>query len=964
MFKGRVSAFLLGSAVCLASLHAQEAKPQRDGPMITASANDQGLTAEELAVNADHLYVAGKYAEALALYRKFIESFGEAKEAQAAIRMMRYPIAMCLFHLKKLPEAVEAIDEALKTEPPLDTSVQQELWFWKGVCLLQDDPEQARAALEKFLTMFPPTAERDFSYIRQFPATEKIPEAKLMIGATYFGQEKFAEGAAYLAKIKPGLIPVNRGRATVLELRCLVEAQDYDSALKLAMQEYPNMGDLVQLITFQTLVLQLGSLYLEKGDYRAAIICLQRIWDSDRLLKHQRASLEDLESRLAAAQANPKGDPYVGFLLNQLIGGVKREIKNFEKIPNFDSALRMRLAYAFQKMERYRECALVLEAMLRDMPPDPVVESASVNVVQCWSVIEDWRKAVEAAQLFVDKFPDSPSVPFVLYLEAGALEKLFHFDASIICYDDILKKYPKSEYAPRALFMQGFTCLLAERYKEGIADFERFQQQYPQHEMADAAAYWHGMGFSLDKQYARCRTVMDEYLAQRKDGAYRAGAAYRKAYCAQQLEDYQTSIRELKAYLKAYPKDTENNAEAKMLLGDALMDQGQVEEGIAVLNSIPGTIADRGLYEEAVFKIGKAYKLLEEYDKFREHNRVFAENNPHSMRVAEAIYNVGWVYRQEGKTDEAKKIYWDAIDRYGNDPEVFSVDELFPALAKLYKADADESYLARLRDLKQDADAAGKKTLAMRALWAQAQFLKKSDPQRANQLLLDAATRADVSKTNPLLLADFATALIDSGKEKEGEQMWHDLVKWNPRAPQKDRALAAMGFMEMKMGNEKRALDYFDRFEKETLGSFLFGKVMLAKAELFTLRGQPDDARKALDSLLANKYATGQDKAQALYRIGELYMKQDQPKLAIPYYQRVYVMYGRWSDWVAKSYLRSGEAFEKISDRDAARRTYQEMVENATLAPLPEYSSARQRLDALGGPLPKAQATPEPAAQG
>ncbi len=104
-------------------------------------------------------------------------------------------------------------------------------------------------------------------------------------------------------------------------------------------------------------------------------------------------------------------------------------------------------------------------------------------------------------------------------------------------------KYPTSEYAPRALFMKGFTMLLADRPKEGIEAFETFQRSYPEHEMADANAYWRGMGYSIDKQFAKARSVMEEYLAQRKEGAFRGGATYRKAYCAQQLEDYQTSIR-------------------------------------------------------------------------------------------------------------------------------------------------------------------------------------------------------------------------------------------------------------------------------------------------------------------------------------------------------------------------------------------------------------------------------------
>jgi hypothetical protein len=81
-------------------------------------------------------------------------------------------------------------------------------------------------------------------------------------------------------------------------------------------------------------------------------------------------------------------------------------------------------------------------------------------------------------------------------------------------------------------------------------------------------------------------------------------------------------------------------------------------------------------------------------------------------------------------------------------------------------------------------------------------------------------------------------------------------------------------------------------------------------------------------------------------------MAEENPKLAIPYYQRVYLMHGRWRPWVARAYARSGEAFEKIQDSTAARRTYSEFLSKSELEDFPESKTAQSRLQALGGPLP------------
>ena len=905
----------------------------------------QDLTAQEYYTNAERLFSGGKYSEAADLYQKLVADFGQSKEAAEAIRSIRYRHAMCFVHMKKFGDAIGPIQAALEQQPPLQPSEIQELLFWLGVANMEEkNYGEARAALEKFLALFPAGAER---IIQQYPSALKIPEAKILIGSAWLLDGKYKEAAAYFESIQAGMIPENRSRAVVLQLYSLLQDNQNEAAMRLVADEFPRMGDLIQLVTFQSLTLELGSRWLDAGEYRKAIFCLQRVWSSDRLLKHQEARLDELQSRLQAAEATPKSDPYTKFLLAQLIQKVKREVESFRKIPSFDAALRLRLATAFQAMKRYREAALILGDMLDRMPADKIVERASVNLVQAWFEIERWPKVTETARAFAKKFPGSSSLPMVEYLAGIAAQKDLRFDDAATAFDEIQKR--DSDFAPRALFMKGFTLLLAEKNKEAIMAFEKFGEKYPSHEMAGAAAYWLGMGYSLDKQFEKSRDAMDDYLRKFPDGQYAGHAAFRKAYCAQQLENYKTSIKELRAFMRAYPGH-EESGEARILLGDALMNEGEMEEGMAALKGIPK--ADTRFYEEGVFKTGKALKLMEEYDRYLGLMQDFQKENPRSPRVAEAIFNIGWALRQKGQPEKARDAYWEAIEEYGDDPSIRSVEDLFPALAKLYKGEeAPAQYMARLNDLRQDADKSGKKTLAMRALWAQASALKKSDPPASRQLLGEAAALANVQTTNPLLLADFAEALLAAGREKEGEQMSLDLVKWNPRAPQKDRALASLGFLEMKRGHDRVALDDFDRFESETLGSPVFGRVLLAKAALLEKRGEKAKALAALEAVLASKFSSGGEKAEALYRIGEAHMASGKPDLAVPYFQRIYVMHGRWGEWVAKAYLRSGEAFEKLNDTASARRTYQELAAKEDLASFPESQLARDRLQALGGPL-------------
>jgi TolA-binding protein len=925
-----------------------------------AEETESEFTADEFVVNAASLYANGRYYEAAELYRKFIADFGSSPDAETAIKQTYYPLAMCLLRLQRFPEAYQAIKDAFDKNLDLDRSQAQELLFWKGICEInQQQHAEARKTLEEFLNQFPPALEGNAGYARQFPSVLRTPEARLLIGTCLLQEGRASEAADYYAQIKTKLASTSRGRATVLQLHALLEAGRDDEALKVVKEEFPRMRELLQLATFQTLIFELGSRYLERNRPRDAIICLQRIWSANRLLEHQQARLEDLKSKLQAAETGPRGDPYARILFEQLISKLNREIENLRKIENFDAAVRLRLAATYQAMRRYRESALILERMVEELPPDRMVESAATNLVQSWFEIEAWTKVIGAANAFTRKFSKSGQVPLIAYLQGIAEQRNGRYREAINIFAALSNNYATSEYAPRARFMAAFSLLQAEDHRQAIAEFERFEEQYPEHDLREDALYWRGIGWSLQREFVRAREVMETYLSTFKGGRYYASATFRKAYCAQQTKDYQTSIRELEAFLREHSTAAECD-EARLLLGDAMMSQGRLDEAVVVFRSISKENVQ--LHTEGVFKIGKAFKLTEQHEKLLSHLAQFKAENPRSPRVGEALYWIGWVHRQQGFPERAREVYWSAISEYGNDPTIQSVEDLFPAISKLYRGDDEQAELCtRLRNLHLEAEKAAKKTLATRAAWAEAVALRRRDPAQAQSGLLEVVKRLNVQTDNPAILADCADALLAAGREDEAENLYRDLVKWNPRATQKDRALAAIGKAEMRRGNAITALQLFERFEREIVGSPLVGEVMLSRAQILQASGRGAESREALEKLLASEYAMGKEKAEALYLIGETHMRDSRPELAIPYFQRLYVMYGRWRNWVAKAYYRSGEAFEKLNDEFSACRTYQELTEREDLAGFEEASKARRRLESLKGSSPREQG---PSAEG
>lgn len=921
----RVLSVVIGVAFS-ATAHAQAPPPK---PVPAA-----GQTAEELATAGLTNFAAGRYLEAEAAFTKFLSGYGSNPQVADVLPRIYPPLALSRVHLKKFDLALEAIRTFLQRygkAAPVGTL--EELRFWQGICEAQTQNYKAASAILA-------------AFVKDFPKSAKRPEAMLLAGSILVLEEKFPAAATYFGEIKVNLRGAERGRAVLLELFAVTKKGDRDGALRLAMAEYPRSSEIAQLVAFHTLLLELGADYLESGEPRKAIACFQRVWSRDRLVKHQQQRLTAIRQNLERAEQT-KAAPEVTFPQRQMVAQIEKELKTFEGIEQFDSALRFRLASAFLGMDRYREAALLLESMLEEMPPDALVEQASLNLMQCWMQLERWPKATAVADTFAEKFPKSKQLPLVLLMKGQAQQSETLNSEAVQTLDALLKQFSKHSLAPRALFMKGFAQLLLEDYPAALATFEALPKKFPKgdSELVENAIYWRGMTFSMTKDYAKAQAIFEQYLAAHGDGKLLAEATYRRAYCIHALKNYELGIPALRSFLEAFP-DSPDQSEALVLLGDALLATGETESGVAAYLQIAPE--ETKFFEEGWFKVGKALRLQEKTAELREHMERFRQQHPKSPRIVEALYWIGWVHRAEEQPEKAREVYWEAIREFGDDPAMRSVEDLFPALAKLYKGDEERAaYRAQLRDLREQSDDAGRKTLALRALWAQAQLVRRAQPDTARQLLLEAVPRVDVQSINPLLLADIADAQRESGNAAAAEQSYRDLLKWNPRAPQKDRAFAGLGLIAKAAGREKAALDYFARFQQETAGSPLLGEVMLAKAAIHMERGQLADAKTALEKLLAEKSTTGSVKAQALLQIGELHMREKKPALAVPYFQRVYIMHGRWVESVAKAYLRSGEAFEQLADRTAATKTYQEMIGREELGKFTEVETAKARLAKL-----------------
>ena len=892
-------------------------------------------TMSELLTEGQGAFDAQDYGRADMLFSEFATTYHDEPQAAQFITRIKPLRAISKLRLKNFNTALPLVEEVLGSKETLP-GVRDELAFWHGLCLMQVKEYQfAQVAFGEFY--------RDRK-LRPDQRT-RCHEALLLFGVCSALMNEHADAADFFSWQMPRLRRESKevaARATVLLLYSLLESEKLDQALEFVLDQFRDVAAVTQVISFQSLTLELGSRFLSAGKFYNAIMCLQRVWPRERLIENQQALLEELERKLEILRA--RGHEELIFQYDGMRRRVAAELASFREIKDFDAALRLRLADAFRQLGRYREAALVLEEMMDGLIPGEVAAGATLTLIQCWMEIARWSKGVAAADAFVERFADFPAkLPEVLMLRNRSLHNWGKHEQALEGFRGLYRRFPQSGVSGQALFMQGIVLLRLDRNEEAIALFEDMRRELPSHPLVEDAFYWQGMGYSFDGQYALTRSHLEEYLNEFPQGRYRPDAVFRRAFTSFAMADYPAANSELREYLELYDGDGYND-EARLLLGDSLLAVGEIDAGLGSYKRINSS--SRRLFEESRFSIGKVMRLQGRFSDMRKHFAGFIDSSPESTRMAEAVYWIGWAHKAEGNEEAARLVYRDILRMHGDRPELFGIADVLEGLRKLYSPGKMQGYVFEMGRLVSEAKSKEQRTLELHARWAAA----RAEPIGSASYRLSfamAARLCDPKIHNPRVLADCADYLLDKGDLDNADELYAGMRKWNPRSLDLDRVYLGRARIALSRDDQQQALQFLYRVKEETPYSGKCEDADLLIAGILSARGDHDAALDVLTGLLADKAISSSSKAEALFRSAEILSAKGDKLKATAYFERVYVAYGKFRGMVAQSYLRRGELLEELGRSREAIEVYRALLQREDLGGMPEHGQARRHLAEL-----------------
>ena len=883
-----------------------------------------GLGPEEEIAAADAARVSGNLPAAEQGYRKVLAEFDDpAADPDTAPRREGL-----LALLASVQIAQREYDAALPNLSRYITAYPQggsfeELLFWKGFVEFQLGRPEAETTLRDFM--------------KRFPQSTRSFEARRSLGQLCRQQKKYKEAADLFAELSQDDNPHRAEEARLLELSTRIEMGDEAGAGELAahvLADDPDFTKTDRAVAFDLLAFRVGAALLDHGQPRPALAVLRRLalWPCDRLIAAQQASRDALP-----------GDPS----FQPLRAAIDADLQELATVPDYDGALRLRAARAYLVLGRSREAALLLAEALPSWAEGPSRLPAAVTLAEAYRDLSRWDDLVAAATS-VEAGLANPLPPAAVELEllqAEAEQQSGNLAAAITLLQSLHHDAPKDAEADRATFLLGYNLMLAGRASEASDALGSYETDFPQSPLREDALYWKGMALAALHKPDEARTAWARQLELFPAGRLRADAAFQKArtLVIHGKDPDGKAVPALEAFLRDFPSGP-HLTEALLLLADCRLAAGGLDQGLALLAQVAPT--DGPLYDRAALRIGAVYESRGDDAKAEAHYRTFIANRT-GAAVSTALVRIAAIERRNGQEEGAQAVYWDAIEQHGNDPGPEG-DALFTGLIALERdsgADDGKPLADRLEALAADAQIHGKPLLAVRASWAESKALALTDPNRGKAALLRAAALANPETASGTIRADCADAWREGGHGDEAWQVYQDLLA---SGTETGRAQAGLGLLAWKEGKNDEALAGFTQAESAALPPATRAEILDARADLLLTAGRTTEAIAEWEKLLRVPGIGGERAARTLTQLGDAYLKAGAPGKAVPCYQRVYLMYGRWPDCVARAYWQSGQAFEQLTRREEAVATYRELVGRADLASFDETGKARQRLAELG----------------
>ncbi|MGA0333974.1 MAG: tetratricopeptide repeat protein, partial [Kiritimatiellia bacterium] len=745
---------------------------------------------------------------------------------------------------------------------------------------------------------------------------------------------------------------------------------------------------------------------VEAGIFPPALVLLKLCRPVEEVREGLREVEGFLQRRLQALQsdgASAIDNLYTLVAVQGRLAQVQAEIQAAASADDYNEGLLYRVAQVLSQMGMLYESYWAYDRLLREFPGSEQAPLALFSTSAIAAELGLTERAVEKGQDLLERFPEFELAPETAFNLAYVYEQNQDIPQMLSVLEDAIRRgivTRKESDKAHAFFLAGYANLFLDEFESAGEWFERVRKETPDSRYVVDAAYWSAYSLMFTDAYAEAVIRLKAFLSAYPRSRYTTDANFRLALAHFGAGDLEQAKLSTESFIRNHP-DSALQGEAYNLLGDVCGGLGLLDEAIAAYGQVELFTAQPGQVHSAVFNAGRIMEADARWSQMAEHFERYLKRYGEEGFYTRAVYEIGKAFRNTGRTEAALALYWETFLRFGNDPAALGADMILADYVNEFQA---EEVLGTVQARAEARRAAREKTASdpetRKALAAMSQeerealaaAAKQAEQQQAEQDRIEAEAQAGQRVRarlrneiqpppweGPFLTRNLrlSHALVREGdlsaapnliSSRMVEAASPEILLWLADLLEKREqfplaatayrrilddfeetaatvtAYVKLGALELQQGNLESAMMWFRSvYEKYPTGEWT-GTAVMRMADILYLQEKYEEAARTYEEIVLVREWRGPLWPEALYKIGLCLLQRGEPEKAFAYFQRVYVLYARHSEWAAKAYLESGKCLETLQRQTEAAQTYTEMLANPALAGTAAGEQARQRL--------------------
>lgn len=752
---------------------------------------------------------------------------------------------------------------------------------------------------------------------------------------------------------------LRRNRAVTLLVTAFLKTRDLDSLYPLFPYLLRRDSQASRSIAFNLSALEAGDDLFADERYREALWIYRLVFPYEEVQLRTEAHLEHLK-RLSEYEKRHMLDPRRLIRLMEWIGDAEAELKTLGEIDNYDQDLFYRVARGYMEALRYHEaCEAFLH--LHGVAGKERAEESLYLAFTCASRIDPPDRCFPIARRYMDRYPAGLYYDEVTLLAGQLHAHAKRWEEVIRHFSEVLRTRPNHQMAAECLFLLGYAHFMEEQFPQAIARFREVRERFPGWEQIDAAVYWTAMSRMFAAEFEEADKEFTLLIQSTQPSAYREDGLYRRAVCRYALARYEEADACLADYLKQVPEGS-LRFEVHMLRGDVAGTVGRTDDAVACYQAAlaaPDDLLNIEFYNHCAFQAGQILFDSQKFEAVREHFDAYLARNREGANIPLAVYWSGKALFTLGEQAGAARYYRDAVERFGGDRKAMGVDLILDEWVATTRRLASNETAAAWNDLVASWKRAAETSNHVSRLRYQRVLVHRpGNSHTVNLKLLHGIVQPEnLPFASPAVMETMLDSARVQGLTPLAVQVAEAILA---DYPETDFALEARMFLarhalaQAQSETARKAKPWVDQavshltlIRDAHATSPEAGEALLLLGAIHRDRNRFDEAQSCFEAVLGVK-SWRNLWPEALHGLGLCFEKRKDWIKATAYYERIYVMYGKYLDWTAKAYLRRAECLLRAYQEKQARETLEELLGREELKPFPEYAQAvklREKLE-------------------